>query len=303
MRGHSYRECCSAIVMYLTPANFAFYLLAGAGTGVLGAILGTGGGVFLIPLLVLVFGVEMHFAVATSIVTVVATSCAVASANVERGTANMRLGMTLEIATSLGAIVGGLTVAGMDPRILEALFAVVLIPTAIMMWRGRTERAAENPDSPATESPSPTPSTESLGALGQRYFDPQLGRDVAYRVKNLSGGLGISFIAGILSGMLGIGGGVFKVPALHLLCGMPIKAAAATSNFMIGVTATASAFLYFGRGEVRPAMTAAIVLGVLSGSFIGSLVNQKIGGKLINRTFAVLLACVAVQMMVRVWWK
>jgi len=287
--------------MYLTPTNFAFYLLAGAGTGVLGAILGTGGGVFLIPILVLIFGVEMHFAVATSIVTVVATSCAVASANVERGTANMRLGMTLEIATSLGAIAGGLTVAGMDPRILEALFAVVLVPTAIMMWRGRTENAVAKADSSATESPSLT-NTESLGALGQRYFDPQIGRDVAYRIKNLPGGLGISLVAGILSGMLGIGGGVFKVPALHLLCGMPIKAAAATSNFMIGVTATASAFLYFGRGEVRPAMTAAIVLGVLTGSVVGSLVNKKIGGKLINRTFAVLLACVAVQMMVRAWW-
>jgi uncharacterized membrane protein YfcA len=289
--------------MYLTPSNAAFYLLAGAGTGVLGAILGTGGGVFLIPLLVLIFGVEMHFAVATSIVTVVATSCAVASANVERGTANMRLGMTLEIATSLGAIAGGLTVAQMDPRILEALFSLVLIPTAIMMWRGRTERAAMTL-APASPTPTETStSEETLGALGQRYFDPQLGRDVAYRVKNLPGGLGISLIAGILSGMLGIGGGVFKVPALHLLCGMPIKAAAATSNFMIGVTATASAFLYFGRGQVRPAMTAAIVLGVLAGSIIGSLVNQRIGGKVINRSFAVLLACVAVQMMVRVWWK
>src|SRR5262249_1219746 len=122
--------------MYLTLHNIAFYLAAGAGPGVLGALLGTGGGVFLIPLLVLIFGVEMHYAVATSIVTVVATSCAVASANVERGTANMRLGMTLEIATSMGAIAGGLTVAKMDPRILEALFALVLVPTAIMMWRG-----------------------------------------------------------------------------------------------------------------------------------------------------------------------
>jgi len=262
--------------MYLTPSNAAFYLLAGAGTGVLGAILGTGGGVFLIPLLVLIFGVEMHFAVATSIVTVVATSCAVASANVERGTANMRLGMTLEIATSLGAIAGGLTVAKMNPQILEALFAIVLVPTAIMMWRGRTERAAMTLATAAATPTETSTSEETLGALGQRYFDPQLGCDVNYRVKNLPGGLGISLIAGILSGMLGIGGGVFKVPALHLLCGMPIKAAAATSNFMIGVTATASAFLYFGRGQVRPAMTAAIVLGVLAGSVIGSFANSLI---------------------------
>jgi len=283
--------------MYLTPANFAFYLLAGAGTGVLGAILGTGGGVFLIPILVLIFGVEMHFAVATSIVTVVATSCAVASANVERGTANMRLGMTLEIATSVGAIAGGLTVARMDPRILEALFAVVLIPTAIMMWRGRTEKAGPMLDESTPNTAMPP--EQSLGALGQRYFDPQLGHDVAYRVKNLPGGLGISLIAGILSGMLGIGGGVFKVPALHLVCGVPIKAAAATSNFMIGVTATASAFLYYGRGNVRPALTAAVVLGVLIGSAAGSYINQFVGGRMVNRLFAVLLLGVAFEMMIR----
>ena len=112
-------------------------------------------------------------------------------------------------------------------------------------------------------------------------------------------GLGISFIAGIMSGMLGIGGGVFKVPALHLLCRVPIKAAAATSNFMIGVTATASAFLYFGRGEVRPALTAAIVLGVLAGSALGSIVNRYVRGRVVSQLFAALLLAVAVQMLFR----
>jgi uncharacterized protein len=290
--------------MYLSPDNLPFLLVAGAGTGILGAILGTGGGVFLIPLLVLAFGVEMHYAVATSIITVIATSTAVASANVERGTANMRLGMTLEIATSLGAITGGLTVALLQPRFLEGLFALVMIPTAIMMWRGRTERGDNEPavspkgnngngDVPGGNSDS------SLGVLGERYYDATLHQFVAYRVHKLWGGLGISFIAGILSGLLGIGGGVFKVPALHLVCGVPIKAAAATSNFMIGVTATASAFLYYGRGDVRPALTAAVVLGVLIGSAIGSYANQFVGGRFVNRLFAVLLLGVAVEMMVR----
>jgi uncharacterized protein len=231
----------------------------------------------------------------------VATSCAVASANVERGTANMHLGMTLEIATSLGAIVGGLTVAHMDPKFLEGMFAVVLLPTAFLMWRGKTENA-ESANADSTSKKEKVVSVDSdLGLLGQRYFDPLLGRDVAYRIERLPGGMAISLVAGMLSGMLGIGGGVFKVPALHLMCEMPIKAAAATSNFMIGVTATASAFLYFGRGQVQTDFTAAVVLGVLLGSIAGSLLNRKVGGHMINRLFAVLLLGVAIQMFVRVF--
>jgi uncharacterized protein len=290
--------------MFFSPENFPLLLAAGIGTGILGAILGTGGGVFLIPLLVLCFHVPMHYAVATSIVTVIATSTAVASANVERGTANMRLGMTLEIATSLGAITGGLTVALLAPRFLEGVFAFVMIPTAIMMWRGRTERvdnetADHAKDGGQADAAANAPSSEALGLLGERYYDSSLHQSVSYRVHKLWGGLGISFIAGILSGLLGIGGGVFKVPALHLVCGVPIKAAAATSNFMIGVTATASAFLYYGRGDVRPALTAAVVLGVLVGSAAGSYINQFVGGRMVNRLFAVLLLGVALEMMIR----
>jgi uncharacterized protein len=121
-------------------------------------------------------------------------------------------------------------------------------------------------------------------------------------VQRLWAGLGISFLAGVLSGLLGIGGGVFKVPAINLLCGVPIKAAAATSNFMIGVTAAASAFLYFGRGEVHPAMTAAVVLGIVFGSAIGSYLNRFLGGLLVKRLFAVLLVGVAAQLLIRAWF-
>jgi uncharacterized protein len=287
--------------MYLTPTNLAAILLAGAVTGVLGALLGTGGGVFLIPVLVLGLGVPMHYAVATSILAVIATSSAVASTNVERGTANMRLGMTLEVATALGAIAGGLTAGWLPSRALEGLFAVVLLPTAVLMWRGRT---GDGPQDRREERPAPEPDDrtspdEPLGALGARYDDQREGRVVAYRVRRLGAGLGISFLAGNLSGLLGIGGGVFKVPALHLLCGVPIKAAAATSNFMIGVTAAASAFLYYGRGEVRPALTAAAVLGVLAGSAVGSVLNRRVRGDAVRRLFAVLLVMVALQMLSR----
>ena len=295
--------------MELTPTLPLLAILAaiGVGTGTLGAILGTGGGVFLIPVLVLGFDVPMRFAIGTSILSVIATSTAVAITNVERGTANMRLGMTLEIGTSLGAIVGGLTAGVIRGDILEIIFGLVLVPTAVVMWRKRAEdgESAE----PATSQPAAGGGSQearpgpSLGRLGATYFDTALGREISYRVQRVWAGLGISVMAGILSGLLGIGGGVFKVPAINLLCGVPIKAAAATSNFMIGVTAAASAFLYLGRGDVHPAMTAAVVLGIVLGSGVGSFLNRYVGGLFVKRLFAVLLVGVAVQLLVRAWME
>ncbi len=283
--------------MYTTPLNVFWIALAGMATGVMGAILGTGGGVFLIPVLVLCLGVPMHYAVATSLVSVIATSSAVASANVERGMANMRLGMTLEIATSIGAILGGFAASWLSSHVLEGLFGLVLVPVAVLMWQGRVESEfGEQPN--ANQSP-PSEIPEDLGILGGRYYDDQEQRLVPYRVRRLGAGLVASSFAGAVSGLLGIGGGIFKVPALHLLCNIPIKAAAATSNFMIGVTAAASAFLYYGRGEVRPVLTATAMLGVLLGSALGSSLNRRIRPSLVRRLFALLLLVVAGQMLYR----
>jgi uncharacterized protein len=290
--------------MTVSLETLAVVLAAGAATGVIGAVLGTGGGVFLVPLLVLALGLPMHYAVATSIVTVIATSSAVASTNVERGTANMRLGMTLELGTTVGAIAGGLTAALVAPRALEGIFAVVLVPTAVLMWKGRASEkiddASGGGDGPRPSETAPaTRAPAALGLLGGRYYDAREGGLVSYRVARLPAALAISFVAGNLSGLLGIGGGVFKVPALHLICNVPIKAAAATSNFMIGVTAVASAVIYYGRGEVHPQVTAAAVLGVLGGSALGAVVNQYVGGRAVRRLFAALLAAVAAQMLYR----
>ena len=281
----------------------------GLAAGTAGAVLGTGGGVFLIPILLLGFGVPIHYAVGTSIITVVATSTAVAIGNLDRGIANMRLGMTLEIATSLGAVTGGLSAAYLPPGVLETVFAAVLLPTAYAMWRGHGEEGGGSSDDPAlrqaTDSPAqagaiapiqPAGPGKFTDRLAAEYDDPSLRRRVAYRVHRLWAGLSISFIAGVMSGLLGIGGGVFKVPALNVLCGVPIKAAAATSTFMIGVTAAASAFLYFGRGEVDPRYTSAVVLGVVAGSWVGAYVNRFVGGKAVKRVFAVLLIGVAIEM-------
>jgi uncharacterized protein len=292
--------------MYASPLNAAVFILAGVAAGLVGAVLGTGGGVFLIPLLVLGFDVPMHYAVATSIVSVIATSSAVASTNIERGTANMRLGMVLEVATSAGAILGGVSAGWLVASVLEGFFGLVLLPTAALMWRGK-ELEGETADAARPREHgalpiSPPDAPETMGLLGGCYFDPDEGQVVTYRVRRPGAGLAISFLAGSVSGLLGIGGGVFKVPALHLLCQVPIKAAAATSNFMIGVTASASAFLYYGRGEVRPALTAATVIGVLAGSALGSALNRRIHGTHVRKVFAVLLGTVALQMLYRAWF-
>jgi hypothetical protein len=297
------------------PGLMDVVLLAACGllAGTAGAVLGTGGGVFLIPILLLGFGVPMHYAVGTSIVTVVATSTAVAIGNLDRGTANMRLGMTLEIATSFGALSGGLSAAFLPARVLVGVFAAVLLPTAFVMWRGRhgegdadstdadsadtgAKQAAELSAQSAIGRHQPGGGGRFIDRLGAEYQDPALHRRVAYRLHRLWAGLTISFFAGVMSGLLGIGGGVFKVPGLHVLCGVPIKAAAATSTFMIGVTAAASAFLYFGRGEVDARYTSAVVVGVVAGSWVGAYVNRFVRGVVVKRVFAVLLIGVAIEM-------
>jgi len=277
-------------VILPTPIAALGLFAAGIATGLLGGVLGTGGGFFLVPVLVLGFGMPMHFAVATSIVTVIATSSAAASTHVERGTANMRLGMVLEVATATGAIAGGIGAGWISARELEGLFAAVLVPTAASMWRGRP---AEGPSVSDRNLPDEAP-----GRLGGRYVEAG-GRWVRYRVHRVWAGLAVSLVAGNLSGLLGIGGGVFKVPALRVACGVPMRAAAATSNFMIGVTAAASAFLYLGRGEVQPAVTAAVVLGTLAGSLLGAGLSPRIHPRAIEKLFAALLWIVAAQMAAR----
>lgn len=260
-------------------------VLAGAVAGLLGAVLGIGGGVFLVPALVLWGGMPMKSAVAAGLVAVIATSSAVGSVNVERGTANMRLGMVLELSTVLGALGGSAAAAYLPARLLIGLFGALLLVVTRLLWRG-----------PAREE-GPPPHESALGALDGAYDDG--GERVSYRVKRLPVAHGVSAAAGALSGMLGVGGGVFKVPALHLFCGMPMKAAAATSNFMIGVTAAASAFFYYGRGDVEPGATALVVLGVLAGSAAGTRVSARLKDAHLRRGFALLTLFLAAQMLRR----
>jgi uncharacterized membrane protein YfcA len=285
--------------MSLIAHNLPWLFLTGTVAGVLGAILGIGGGVLLVPVLVLVFHMPMHHAVASSIISVIATSSAVASANVDKGLVNMRLGMVLEVATVLGGMLGALTAGWLSGLALMRIFAVAVVVVAIMMgWKAKKARKS-NAVIQATEGDIGKTSVSAqadLGLLGSCCYDPGEGGWVVYRIRRPLLGFMASLVAGNVSGLLGVGGGWIKVPVINMVCGVPMKAATATSNFMIGVTAASSAFIYYGRGDVRPVLTAAVILGVLAGSFVGSLVNQRLSGRLVQTIFAVFLLLVAWQM-------
>ncbi len=270
----------------MTVLPFLALLLGGVVTGTFGALLGLGGGVFLIPFLVLVVGLPMHEAIATSIVAVIATSSAGAAVNLERRTVNMRLGMLLEISTVAGAIAGGVTANLLDGGVLRKLFALLLLVVAIIMLRrARSNRGKEI--------------IHTDGKLPGIFRDDASGEERTYTVKRIPGVLGVSFVAGNVSGLLGIGGGIFKVPAMNMISGIPMKAATATSNFMIGVTAAASAFIYFAHGHLNPVTGATAALGVLGGSLLGVTLGRKIHSRVLTWLFAVVMLGMSVQLLFR----
>ncbi len=267
----------------MSAGEFLLLIAGGGVAGTIGAMLGLGGGVFLVPFLALVFGLPMHQAIATSILAVIATSSAGAAMNVERKIVNIRLGMVLEIATVIGAILGGLTANLLSAEILSRIFASLLLCVSFMMiWRTTFKNGSE---APIVD-----------GAFLSSFKDEATGATVTYSARRVPFTLLVSLVAGNISGLLGVGGGIFKVPAMHMVSGIPMKAAAATSNFMIGVTAAASAFIYFAHGHLNPLIVSPAVLGVLGGSFVGVRINRRIKGTLLTWIFAVVLLLVAVKM-------
>jgi uncharacterized membrane protein YfcA len=271
----------------MTLQSFFFILAGGFVTGILGALLGIGGGVFFIPYLVLLFKVPIHQAIATGIVCVIATSSAAASVNVERKFANIRLGMLLEVATTVGAILGGFTANALSGAVLSKVFGGLLFFVAFLMIRRVWTRNGR------------LTTTSESGLIRGAYFDPALNKEVSYATRRLPAALSFSLIAGNLSGLLGIGGGIIKVPVMNLICGIPMKAATATSNFMIGVTAVASAFIYYANNRVHPVITCAAVVGVLCGSMLGATISTKIQGRTILLIFTVVLLILGMQMILR----
>lgn len=282
-----------------TLAGLAGLIVLGLVAGSLGALVGIGGGILIVPVLVLVFGVDIRVAVATSLVAVVATSTAAGSVYVGEGLTNMRLGMALEVATTAGGITGGLVAALIEPRVLSGLFAGVMLVTAALMVR----RSADAESAVAESTPTgdrhvaPEPRTgETSGSLRAAYLDRSSGEVVSYAPRRICVGGAVSCVAGIVSGLLGVGGGFLKVPAMTLGMGVPVRAAAATSNFMIGVTAIASLFVYFARGFVHPAIAAPVTVGVVAGAVAGTATAERSSPMLVRIVLGVVLVAVAVQM-------
>jgi uncharacterized membrane protein YfcA len=270
----------------LTSILFAVGLVGGA----LGALLGLGGGFIVVPALTLFFGVNIRLAIGASIVAVIATSSGAAVAYVRDHMANMRLGMFLELATSTGAVTGAFLGSLLLPRVLYVIFALALGQSAVAVVRRKS--IEHRPPQP------PDPLADRL-ALHGSYPDASRGRTVHYKVARTKLGLCLMYIAGTVSGLLGVGSGTLKVPAMDLAMGLPIKASTATSNFMIGVTAAASAGVYFERGDVNPLITAPVALGVLAGALGGARMLSGIEPRRLRRLFAVVVLAVGVDMLLK----
>lgn len=258
--------------------------------GTFGAMLGLGGGIIVIPVLTIFFKVPMKEAIAASIVTVVATSTSAAVVYVEKHYANIRLGMILEMATTTGALMGAFTVAYLSPETLRILFAILVVYTAFNMARkvggerGTTDEVYVEVGNGASE--------EEINEHRNNGRTP-------YVIRNYPAGMAASLGAGALSGLLGIGGGIIKVPVMRLVMGVPMRVAIATSNFMIGVTAATSALIYFSRGMINPMVTAPSALGVLLGAQIGTRLVRKINVRILTWMFIIMLGVTAVQMIVK----
>ena len=274
----------------MTPLLFTLIItLISVAAGLIGSLVGVGGGMIVVPALTLLMGVDIRHAIAASIVAVVATSSGAASTYVRERITNIRLGMLMETATVVGAICGALLAAYVSPKFLYLLFGCVLLFTAWNMYRKKGDAATDLPDDPLAERLK----------LHTSFFDKAKNAEVSYRVSRTKLGLGVSWLAGVLSGLLGIGGGVLKVPVMNLGMGVPIKAATATSNFMIGITAATGAAMYFMRGDVQPFVAAPVAVGVILGAKIGARLLGGMKGKLIVTIFVCVLALTATQML----WK
>ena len=259
-------------------------VLVGLVGGGFGSMVGLGGGVFIIPALVLFLDVPIHNAVAASLLAVVATSTTAAAAYLRDDLTNLRLGMTLETMTVTGAVIGGLIGAALSSGVLSAVFGSVMV--AVSIYLGLRQR---------TVKPAPGDEAE-VGLLGAAYYDRSLGATVSYKVRRLPVGMAASFVAGNVSGLLGVGGGFLKVPVMVLAMGVPVRAAVCTSSFMIGVTASAGSLVYFARGLVDPVTTVPVVLGVIAGAYLGSKLAVRLRSSTLVVVLAVVLFALAVQM-------
>ncbi len=274
----------------LGPVDVLIIFLVSIVAGFIGALFGLGGGVLIIPFLTLVEGVPVPLAVGASIVSVVATSTASAATYVQDHLTNLRLGMFLEIGTVAGAITGAFVAVFLPASVLFFLFGLILLYATIVMIRAR------GIDFPADVRPD---KTSRILALGSQYEDRSLNRVVKYEVTRTPLTVFIGYFAGIVSGLLGVGGGIINVPTMNLVSKIPVKVASATSNFMIGVTAAASASVYLLRGDVHPLLAAPLIVGVAGGALLGTRVLKVTPPTRVKVAFGILLAAISLLMILK----
>ena len=268
----------------MATSDLIIFGLTGALTGMVGALLGLGGGVFLVPLLALGFHLEPRTAVAASLVAVIVTSSTTTTVNMKRGLVNVPLAFTLLLSTSVGGLAGGSLAQHISTRTLYGIFAATLFGVAVIVTsRSKTRNVIDD-------------ATVDVGSLGGWVVED--GKTLSYVMKRVPQAMMVSLAAGAISGLLGVGGGVIQVPVLNSFCGIPIRVAAATSAFMIGPTAAISAFLYLGRGDMDPLITAAVAVGSLPGSALGAWLSRKVPVRSIKGILATSLIVVALRLSV-----
>jgi len=257
--------------------------------GIIGSTLGIGGGIFLVPIMTLGLGIPIQVAAATSLVTIIVTSSTSASGYLKDGFVNVGLGMFLEMFTVSGAIIGAVLAFYLRPDVIEVIFGIVLVYAAFYMRFSKDVVCRQIAQGAATKR----------SRFTGRFFDKRCDQVLEYDVKSLPKGAGASFVAGNLSGLIGVGGGIVMVPAMNLWMGVPMKAASATSTFILGVTAVASALVYLSNGLMAPVITAAAAIGIFIGATLGTRAMPKITGGGLRATFSVTIIVIAILMFLR----
>jgi uncharacterized membrane protein YfcA len=274
----------------MPPLLFATTIFASSiVAGIFGSLLGVGGGIIVIPVLTLLLGVDIRLAIGASALGVIATSSGAAAGYVREHMTNLRVAMLLEVGTTAGALTGAFVGGFLNTRWLFLTFGLILAFSAIRMLQARSGGQGPVP---------PSPLADTLRLHGE-YFDQADQRQITYRVGRPAVGLFFMYIAGMVSGLLGLGSGPLKVPALDLAMRLPIKVSTATSNFMMGVTAAASAGVYFARGDIQPLIAGPVAAGVMIGATVGSRWMSRLQGRVIRTLFVVLLLAVSVQMLLK----
>jgi uncharacterized membrane protein YfcA len=256
--------------------------------GLIGSLVGLGGGMIITPLLVIFMGIDIRYAMGAALASVIATSSGAGAAYLRDGVSNMRIGLSLCVATTIGAVAGAWLATILNTNVLSILFGVVLLISVILSLRGKGD---------VDTSQSPRHPWAKFLDLDGSY--PEGEKTIKYHVQRVPGGAAMMWVAGVLSGLLGIGSGAFKVLAMDQIMRIPFKVSTATSNFMIGVTAAASVGIYLGRGYFDPVLVFPVALGVLVGAFLGARLLPVIPTKWLKRIFLVAISVIGVQMLLK----